>query len=75
MKHWGFKKDLFLRGENVFYHRLAQLVPELTKMERVLDEPVEKLLGKRKRIDSARPDYFHVNRDTMIALHGEYDEQ
>jgi hypothetical protein len=51
------------------------LVPELRDLEHVLDKPVECLMGKAKRFNMKRPDYFHVNRDSLIGLHGEYDEK
>jgi hypothetical protein len=71
-KTFGFKKDLVLRAEHAFYHRLNQLVPELRASERVLDESVLRLAGKRKRAQDERPDYFHCFG--TFALHGEFDE-
>jgi hypothetical protein len=74
-RHFGFKRDLVLRAENVFYHELVKLVPELARLRRVLDETVlSKLLGKTKSLEDPRPDYFHLNETTNIGLHGEFDE-
>ena len=73
--HFGFKKDLILRAEHVFYHELVKLVPELASLRRVLDESVlSKLVGKTKSMHDPRPDYFHFNEATNIGLHGEFDE-
>lgn len=75
-KQFGFKGDLVLRAEHVFYHELVKLVPQLTSLRRVLDESVlSKLLGKTKSLEDPRPDYFHLNEVTNIALHGEFDEK
>lgn len=74
-RYFGFKRDLVLRAEQVFYHALVREAPRLTSLRRVLDETVlAKLLGKRKRLTDPRPDYFHLNDRTNMALLGEYDE-
>ena len=74
-KYFGFKKDLVIRAEHVFYHELVKRVPELANMRRVLDETIlAKLLGKRKSLSDPRPDYFHFYDATNMALHGEFDE-
>ncbi len=74
-RRFGFKRDLLLRAENVFYYELVKLVPELASLRRVLDESVlSKLVGKSKSLEDPRPDYFHLNEDTNIGLHGEFDE-
>jgi hypothetical protein len=42
----------------------------------VLDETVlAKLLGKTKSVEDFRPDYFHLDEETNLALHGEFDER
>lgn len=65
-----------IRAEHVFYHALVQKVPRLAHLIRVLDEGVlSKLGGKAKSVDELRPDYFHVDPHTFIALHGEFDER
>lgn len=77
MKHFGLKKHLVMRGEHAFYHELCKLVPELRLCERVLDQGISsQTIGKRKRMDEPRPDYFHYFGDalTSLGLHGEYDE-
>lgn len=33
------------------------------------------LYGKTKNMNDYRPDYFHLNRKAMLALHGEFDER
>lgn len=72
---FGFKRDLVLRAEHVFYHELVKLVPKLTELRRVLDETVlSKLIGKTKILQDPRPDYFYLYPDTNIGLHGEFDE-
>jgi hypothetical protein len=74
-RYFGFKRDLILRAEHVFYHELVKLVPELTTLRRALDESVlSKLVGKTKSLEDKRPDYFHLNETTNIGLHGEFDE-
>jgi hypothetical protein len=75
-RHFGFKRDLVLRAEHVFYHELVKLVPELASFRRVLDETVlSKLLGKAKSVEDRRPDYFHLDAETNVGLHGEFDEK
>ena len=75
-RHFRFKQDLTLRAEHVFYYELVKLVPALTSLRRVLDQPVlSKLVGKAKCMEDPRPDYFHFDSKTNIALHGEFDEQ
>lgn len=72
---FGFKRDLVLRAEHVFYYELVKLVPKLIRLRRVLDESVlSKLIGKTKSLEDPRPDYFHLYPDTNIGLHGEFDE-
>jgi hypothetical protein len=72
--HFGFKKDLVMRGEHAFYHALCQAVPELKSAWRTLDEPLlKKQLGKAKCMGDPRPDYFHEYEGG--AIHGEYDEK
>jgi hypothetical protein len=74
-KHFGFKKDLVLRAEHVFYHELVKRVPQLSSLRRVLDETVlSKLVGKQKSIRDPRPDYFHFHEATNMGIHGEFDE-
>jgi hypothetical protein len=73
-RHFGFKKDLVMRGEHAFYHALCQAVPELKSAWRTLDEPqLKKQLGKAKCMGDPRPDYFHEYEGG--AIHGEYDEK
>jgi hypothetical protein len=73
-RHFGFKKDLVLRGEHAFYHALCQAVPELKTAWRTLDEPLlKKQLGKAKCMGDPRPDYFHEYDGG--AIQGEYDEK
>jgi hypothetical protein len=78
MKLFGFKKDLVLRGEHVFYHALCLFVPGLQLSERVLDESVlKKQQGKHKSNEDPRPDYYYYfgyDQHRGFALHGEYDE-
>jgi len=74
-RHYGFKKDLVIRAEQVFYYELVKLVPALTSLRRVLDETVlSKLCGKRKKMSDPRPDYFHFSEKTNTAILGEFDE-
>jgi hypothetical protein len=41
----------------------------------VLDESVlAKLIGKTKSMEDPRPDYYHFDESTNMALHGEFDE-
>jgi hypothetical protein len=78
LRRFGFKRDLVLRGEHAFYHKLVLLVPELALSERVLDESVlSKCAGKAKSFSDPRPDYLHyfADGDVQLALAGEYDER
>lgn len=73
--HLGLKNQIALRPELCFYYALVRLVPELADMYRALDESVlAKLAGKTKRLRDPRPDYFHLDPVSNIALHGEFDE-
>jgi len=75
MRHFGFKKDLVLRAEHVFYHHLVRLVPRLCSYRRVLDETIlQKLCGGMKKMEDPRPDYFHYHPESNMALLGEFDE-
>lgn len=75
-RHFRFSKDLILRAEHIFYYELVKLVPALTSLRRVLDGTVlSKLVGKAKCMEDPRPDYFHFDMKTNIALHGEFDER
>ena len=77
IQHFGFKSNLVIRAEHVFYHALCVLVPALTRCERVLDESViGKCIGKTKSCRDLKPDYFHffADGDIELAIHGEYDE-
>jgi hypothetical protein len=78
MRHFGFKKDLHLAGENAFYHALNLAVPELRTFARTLDKSILSLY-KTKATTDRRADYFHFvpigeEEDTTGGLHGEYDE-
>jgi len=74
-RHFGFRKDMILRAERLFYYELVKRVPALREMERVLDETVmSRMFGKAKCVSDPRPDYFHYNRETNTALLGEFDE-
>lgn len=73
--YFKFKKSLLLRAEHVFYFELVKKVPRLTTLFRVLDHSVfAKLFNKTKETTDPRPDYFHLNITTNLALHGEFDE-
>jgi hypothetical protein len=78
-KYFGFGKVLLLRAEHAFYYELVKNVPELAEFpaeDRALDETVRSALyGKTKTLKDYRPDYFHLNRLTMMGLHGEFDER
>jgi len=66
---------MVLRAEHVFYYELVKMVPRLALFRRVLDETVlAKLLGKIQSVKDPRPDYFHLNEESNMALHGEFDE-
>jgi hypothetical protein len=78
-KYFGFGKVLLLRAEHAFYYELVKLAPELAEFpaeDRALDQTVRSALyGKQKNLKDYRPDYFHLNRLTMMGLHGEFDER
>lgn len=77
--YFNFKSVLVLRAEHAFYFELIKLVPELgafSAEDRALDKTVrDALYGKVKNLKDYRPDYFHLNRLTMMGLHGEFDER
>ena len=77
-KFFKFKKTLLLRAEHAFYFELVKRVPELALFpaeDRALDRTIRSAIyGKTKNLKDYRPDYFHLFRRTMMALHGEFDE-
>jgi len=74
-KHFGFVRDLVTRAEHVFYQELVKRVPQLSTMIRVLDGTISSgLFGKQKCLEDPRPDYFHLDEEAGMALHGEFDE-
>ena len=71
---FGFVTEVIWRAENRFLWEVNRLCPGLRELEHVYDRAVETMLGKRKSMNMARPDSFHVHRENRIALHLEYDE-
>lgn len=39
------------------------------------DSVLSKLVGKSRSLEDSRPDYYHLNEATNIALHGEIHEE
>jgi hypothetical protein len=77
-QYFKFKQSLLLRAEHAFYHELVKRERQLAEFpaeDRALDKTVRSALyGKTKNMKDYRPDYFHLNRKTMLGLHGEFDE-
>jgi hypothetical protein len=69
-RHFGFKHDLILRAEQVFYFELCKRLPELKNLERYIDVPITEAKGTS--LYEPKPDQFHFLKG--VGLHGEHDE-
>ena len=67
-----FKQFLFLRTEHVNYFEFVEEVPRLKDLRRALDETI--VFTQDKGAYRLKPDYFHLNETTTIALHSEFNE-
>jgi hypothetical protein len=76
MKHFGFKKDLVLRAEHAWFHRINVVIPALRRVTRIYDTSLAKTVGQQKSVKDPRADVFSLfdNGTVRLGLHDEFDE-
>jgi hypothetical protein len=75
MRHFGFQKDLVLRAEHAWFHRINVVIPALRRVTRIYDTSLAKTVGQQKAATDPRADVFSLFDDgTMrLGLHDEFD--